>query len=187
VDTVQGRVVPDEEVKHEVATRRPYRAWLDENKIDLDDLPPAKSPYRLKPKELLRTQQVFGYTEEDLKRLLAPMAQVGEEPVGSMGVDIPLAVLSERPQNLFRYFKQLFAQVTNPPVDPIREEVVMSMVSCVGGEGNLLAETPEQCQMVQLPHPVLTNDDLAKLRRNLRGNFRACTLAAQFRPQPPVA
>ncbi len=182
VDTSQGRVIPDEEVKHEVATRRPYRAWLDENKIDLGQLPPAKSPYELKPRELLRLQQVSGYTEEDVKRILTPMALSGEEPVGSMGVDIPLAVLSEKPQSLFRYFKQLFAQVTNPPVDPIREEIVMSMVSCVGGEGNLLDETPEQCQMVQLPQPVLTNDDLAKLRRNLRGDFRACTLAAHFRP-----
>ena len=114
-----------------------------ENKIDLDDPAPASpSPYELEPPSCARLQQVFGYTQEDLRVLLAPMATSGEEPVGSMGTDTPLAVLSRRPQLLFRYFKQQFAQVTNPPIDPIREEIVMSLVSCVGGEGNLLDETP---------------------------------------------
>ena len=184
VDTREGRIVPSDEVKHRVATRRPYRAWLDENKIDLSQLPSAKSPYFMAPGDLAQLQNVFGYTAEDIKMLLTPMAESGEEPVGSMGTDIPLALLSNRPQLLFRYFKQLFAQVTNPPVDSIREKLVMSMVSCVGGEGNLLEETPQQCRMVQLPHPILSNDDLAKLRRNTPGNFRASTLAMHFtRPQ----
>ncbi|MGZ3453918.1 MAG: glutamate synthase large subunit, partial [Polyangiales bacterium] len=185
VDTREGRIISDDEIKHQVATSRPYRAWLDENKIDLAELPAVKSPYALSAQEIHRLEQVFGYTEEDLKMILAPMAVGGEEPVGSMGVDIPLAVLSERPQLLFRYFKQQFAQVTNPPIDPIREEIVMSMVSCVGGEGNLLDETPKQCRMLQLPHPILTNDDLAKLRKNPMGDFRACTIAMRFeKPKP---
>jgi len=181
VDTAEGRVIDDQEIKHRVATRRPYRAWIEENKIDLAALPDAKSPYVLEHGELQGLSQVFGYTEEDVKLILAPMAKAGEEPVGSMGADIPLAVLSDRPQLLFRYFKQQFAQVTNPPIDPIREEIVMSLVSCVGGEGNLLDETPRQCRMVQLPHPILTNDELAKLRRSpLLGEIRACTLSMGF-------
>ena len=189
VDTEKGRLVSDDEIKHQVATQRPYRAWVEENKIELAQLPEAKVLYALGEPEIARLQQVFGYTEEDLKMVLGPMAVSGEEPVGSMGVDIPLAVLSARPQSLFRYFKQCFAQVTNPPIDPIREEIVMSMVSCVGGEGNLLDERPKQCRMLQLPHPILTNQDLAKLRRassapqtNALGDFRACTLAARFMP-----
>jgi glutamate synthase (NADPH/NADH) large chain len=185
VDTRAGRIVGDDEIKHRVATQRPYRAWLDENKIDLAELPAVESPYKLARAEVRRLEQVFGYTEEDEKMILAPMATGGEEPVGSMGADIPLAVLSERPQLLFRYFKQQFAQVTNPPIDPIREAIVMSLVSCVGGEGNLLDETPRQCRMLQLPHPLLTNDDLAKLRRNITSDFRACTIAMRFaRPSP---
>src|SRR5262249_46059880 len=142
--------------------------------------PAAKSPYKLSAEEMSRMQQVFGYTQEDLKMILAPMAAGAEEPVGSMGTDAPIAVLSERPQLLFRYFKQQFAQVTNPPIDPIREEPVMSLASCGGGEGNLLEETPQQCRMLELEHPFLTNDDLARLRRNILGDFRACTLPMLF-------
>ncbi len=109
-----------------------------------------------------RLQRAFGYTREDVRVLLAPMAEKGEEPTGSMGNDAPLAVLSDRPMSLFRYFKQQFAQVTNPPIDPIREELVMSLVTCVGGEGNLLEETPRQCRLLELPHPILSNAGLAK-------------------------
>ncbi len=180
IDTVQGRIIPDAEIKHRVATQQPYRAWLDENKIDLAQIPAVPSPYDLDTTEIARLQQVFGYTAEDCKLILAPMAVGGEEPVGSMGADIPIAVLSERPQLLFRYFKQRFAQVTNPPIDPIREEVVMSMTACVGGEGNLLDETPRQCRMLQLPHPILSKDDLARLRRNTFNDFRVCTIAMRF-------
>ncbi len=180
IDTREGRVVRDDEVKHRVSTRQPYRAWLDENRIDLSELPPARSGYALSSEDLPRLHQVFGYTEEDLSRALAPTAVNAEEPVGSMGVDAPLAVLSAQPQSFFRYFKQQFAQVTNPPIDPIREAVVMSMTSSVGGEGNLLEETPRQCRMVQLPHPVLTNDDVARLRRSVPSDFRTCTVAMRF-------
>src|SRR5262249_52346518 len=130
-------------------------------------------------------QRVCGNREEDLKSILRPRAAGAEEPVGWMGVDTPLAVLSDRPQLLYRYFKQQFAQVTNPPVDPIREETVMSLVSCVGGEENLLEETPRQCRMLQLPHPILGSEDVAKIRRHSRGDFRVCTLALRFRGPPP--
>jgi glutamate synthase (NADPH/NADH) large chain len=183
VDTVEGRLIPDEEIKEKVATARPYRAWLEENRIDLASIPPqppATSHYTLSPRDVARLEQVFGYTEEDLKMLLGPMAAGGEEPVGSMGTDIPLAVLSERPQLLFRYFKQQFAQVTNPPIDPLREDIVMSLVSCVGGEGNFLEENARQCRMLRLPHPILTSEDVAKLRRNLFPDFRAQTLPMRF-------
>ncbi|HXU67784.1 MAG TPA: glutamate synthase large subunit, partial [Polyangia bacterium] len=183
VDTDAGRVISDEEVKHHVATQKPYRVWLEENRLTLSMLPEAQSPYKSSPDEVRRLQQAFGYTEEDLKTILAPMGVGAEEPTGSMGVDTPLAVLSERPQLAFRYFKQQFAQVTNPPIDPIREETVMSLVSCVGGEGNLLEETPKQCRMLELPHPFVTNDDMARLRRNVLGDFRTCTLRMSF----PVA
>lgn len=180
VDTREGRVVTDEEVKHRVSTRRPYRAWLDENRIELSELPPARGGYVLPEEELPKLHRVFGYTDEDIVRMITPTVIKGEEPVGSMGVDAPLAVLSTRPQSLFRYFKQQFAQVTNPPIDPIREAVVISMTSSVGGEGNLLDETPGQCRLVQLAHPVLTNEDVTKLRRSVPSDFRTCTVAMRF-------
>jgi len=181
VDTLEGRLVSDEEIKRKVATQNPYGAWLAENKIDLGSLPSAPNLYSLQESDLPVLQHAFGYTEEDLRVILGPMAVGGEEPVGSMGIDIPLAVLSEKPQMLFRYFKQHFAQVTNPPIDPLREEIVMSLVSCVGGEGNLLEETPRQCRMLELPHPFLTNEDLSKLRRNLFADFRTATLSMRFK------
>src|SRR5215471_13399739 len=183
VDTVEGRVVSDAEIKKRVATQRPYAAWVAENKIVLSALEDVPSLYTIPHERLHTLQQAFGYTEEDLKIILGPMASMGEEPVGSMGIDIPLAVLSEKPQLLFRYFKQHFAQVTNPPIDPLREEIVMSLVSCVGGEGNLLEETPKQCRMVELPHPFLTNDDLSKLRKNLVSDFRSATLPMFFQAE----
>jgi glutamate synthase (NADPH/NADH) large chain len=181
VDTVEGRVVSDADIKRRVATQKPYAAWVAENKIDLSKLEDVPSLYTIPHDEFVTLQQAFGYTEEDIKVILGPMASQGEEPVGSMGIDIPLAVLSERPQLLFRYFKQHFAQVTNPPIDPLREEIVMSLVSCVGGEGNLLEETPRQCRMLELPHPFLTQDDLSKLRKNLLPDFRAATLQMHFK------
>ena len=180
VDTLEGRIVSDEEIKNKVATRQPYAAWLAENKIVLAALPPAPPLDPVPAAKLLVLQHAFSYTEEDLRMILGPMAVGGEEPVGSMGVDIPLAVLSEQPQLLFRYFKQHFAQVTNPPIDPLREEIVMSLVSCVGGEGNLLDESPRQCRMLELPHPFLCNEELAKLRRNPLTDFRVSTLSMTF-------
>ena len=180
VDTKQRRIVSDEEIKQAVATQKPYGEWVAQNKIDLKELPDVPALFSLDRMTRARLWRAFGWTREDLRVLVGPMSETGEEPVGSMGTDSPLAVLSDRPVTLFRYFKQQFAQVTNPPIDPIREDLVMSLVSCVGGEGNLLDETPQQCRLVELPHPILTNGDLAKLLRNTLPDFRAITLDATF-------
>ena len=181
VDTGEGRIVPDEELKQTLAARQPYGEWIQQNQVTLDQLP---EPSRWHPTEydsILQRQRAFGYTDEDLRMILAPMAVNGTEPVGSMGVDTPLACLSDRPQPLFNYFKQLFAQVTNPPIDPIREELVMSLESFIGKEGNLLEETPQHCHTLKLRHPLLTNYDLEKLRRVSLGDFLASTLPALYR------
>src|SRR2546425_4170550 len=142
VDTARGRIVSDEEIKRELASAQPYARWLEENLVDIDDLPPAPYLAPLSHETVLRRQQTFGYTDEDLRVLLAPMATGGEEPIGSMGTDTALAVLSDRPRLLYDYFKQVFAQVTNPPLDAIREALVTAMGSTVGPEGNLLDPRP---------------------------------------------
>ncbi len=180
VDTARGKIIDDESIKQEVASAQPYGKWIVDNKIDLADLPQVPSLYSIGRDERERMERAFGYTREDLRTLLAPMAEKGEEPTGSMGNDAPLAVLSRRPQLLFRYFKQQFAQVTNPPIDPIREELVMSLTSYVGGEGNLLAELPVQCRLLELPHPILSNDELAQLKRNTLADFRSETISILF-------
>jgi len=180
-DLSEGRIVPDEEIKHRLARRRPYRKWLEENQINLADLPAPSRSHPTDFESLLPRQRAFGYTEEELRRILAPMAINGLDPVGSMGADVPLACLSDQPQPLFNYFKQLFAQVTNPAIDPIREEMVMSLCSYIGTERNILAETPQHCHTLKLPHPVLTNYDLEKLRRVSWGDFLATTLMTVFR------
>jgi glutamate synthase domain-containing protein 2/glutamate synthase domain-containing protein 1/glutamate synthase domain-containing protein 3 len=181
VDTGEGRIVPDEEIKARLARRRPYAQWLRENQITLDHLP---DPPRWHPTDfdsMVRRQRVFGYTDEDLRMILTPMAVEGQEPIGSMGTDTPLACLSDHPQLLFNYFKQLFAQVTNPPIDPIREELVMSLASFIGTERNVLEETPQHCHTLKLEHPILTNRDLEKLRRVSWGDFLAITLPMVYR------
>ncbi|MGD0676005.1 MAG: glutamate synthase large subunit [Polyangiaceae bacterium] len=180
VDFAQGRIVGDDEIKHEVASAKPYGQWLETNKIDLRTLPDAIAPARFETEDRRRLLRAFGYTREDARVLLAPMASNGEEPTGSMGTDAPLAVLSDRAIPLFRYFKQQFAQVTNPPIDPIREKLVMTLVSCLGGEGNLLAETPKQCRLLELEQPVLTNEELAKIVANPLADFAVRTLPALF-------
>jgi len=180
VDFAQGRIVDDEEIKHEIASRRPYRTWLNQNLRRLDDLPtPPRVPEPDYSATLLR-QQLFGYTLEDLKVILAPMAGKGLEPIGSMGVDTPLAVLSDRPQLLYNYFKQLFAQVTNPPLDAIREELVTSLVTMTGAEGDLFQETPAHCHQLRLDEPILTNEQLAQIRALADGPLRATTLPMLF-------
>ncbi len=181
VDTVEKRIISDAEFKKQLAGRQPYASWLKEQQVTLDQLPEPSRMIAFNPETLLRRQRAFGYSEEDLRILLAPMAAKGEEPVGSMGNDVPLACLSDRPQSLFNYFKQLFAQVTNPPIDPIREELVMSLISYIGTERNILAEAPENCHTLKLPHPILTNRDLEKLRRVSTGDLLATTLPALFR------
>ena len=182
VDTAQGRIVDDAEIKAQVASQHPYAAWVAENKIDLATLPqvPRLPLASMGRDERSRLERAFGYTREELKLLVASMAENGEEPTGSMGNDAALAVLSDRPNLLFRYFKQQFAQVTNPPIDPIREELVMSLVSCVGGEGNLLEQTPRQARLLELPHPILTSDQTAQLKRGVADDFRCATLSTVF-------
>ncbi|OGX06311.1 MAG: glutamate synthase subunit alpha [Omnitrophica WOR_2 bacterium GWA2_47_8] len=180
VDTQEGRIIDDTESKHSYATRKPYGQWLKENAVDLESLPKAKKVHGLNQKTLLERQRAFGYTIEDLKIILEPMAVGGEEAIGSMGTDTPLAVLSYRPQLLFNYFKQLFAQVTNPPVDAIREEVVMAEDVMLGAEGNLLDETPQHCHRLRLKRPILTNEDLEKIRHLDQGNLKAITFPTVF-------
>ena len=183
VDTVAKRIISDAEIKKELAARQPYAEWLKAQQVTLETLPePSRFPSS-NPETLLRRQRAYGYSEEDLRILLAPMAINGEEPMGSMGTDVPLACLSDRPQPLFNYFKQLFAQVTNPPIDSIREELVMSLISYIGTERNILDEAPENCHTLKLPHPILTNRDLEKLRRVSSGDLLATTLPALFRAE----
>ncbi|MGH7142606.1 MAG: glutamate synthase large subunit [Planctomycetota bacterium] len=180
VDTAQGRIVDDSEIKEELVSRKPYGQWLTQNKVDLRDLPdPAPRSYP-KPEDTLRRQKAFGYTNEDKQILIGPMAKGGREPIGSMGCHNALAVLSDKPQLLFNYFKQLFAQVTNPPIDPIREELVMSLAVHVGPEQNLLDETPQHCRMLRIDHPILTNFDMEKLRQQRIPDFRTRTISTLF-------
>src|ERR1700677_2709798 len=181
VDTVEGRIVSDKEIKRALASRQPYSEWLKEHQIIMSQLPEPARTHPPNPETLLRRQRAFGYTDEDLKMILGPMASLGEEPIGSMGTDTPLACLSDRPQPLFNYFKQLFAQVTNPPIDSIREEMVMSLISYIGSERNILQAGPENCHMLKLEHPLLTNRELEKLRRVSAGDLLATTLPALFR------
>ena len=181
VDTVQGRIIDDEEIKSEFTKRKPYRQWLTQHRVSLDELPdPLNVPQPDRP-TIRQRQQAFSYTVEELKMVLTPMVVTGEEPISSMGTDTPLAVLSNRPQLLFKYFKQLFAQVTNPPIDPIREQLVMSLVTNIGPKPNLIAETPEACRRIKLQQPVLTNADLQKIRTIGDPNFKNKTLSLLFR------
>ncbi len=162
VDTGGHRIIEDDEIKAGLAAEHPYREWLDAGLIHLKDLPEREHIVHTHA-SVTRRQQTFGYTEEELRVLLAPMARTGAEPIGSMGTDSPIAALSDRPRLLFDYFTQLFAQVTNPPLDAIREELVTSLISAVGPQGNLLEPTPAACRNVILPFPVIDNDELAKL------------------------
>jgi glutamate synthase (ferredoxin) len=182
VDTAQGRIISDEELKMQLARERPYAAWLQEHLIPIEDLAPA--PFLPPPdhETVLRRQQAFGYTQEDVELLLAPMARAGEEPVGSMGTDTPLAVLSQRPRLLYDYFKQLFAQVTNPPLDAIREELVTSMESTIGPERNVLLPEPESCRQIVVKYPIIDNDQVAKLRHIDMPGFHSITLPMLYSP-----
>ncbi|MEO8070463.1 MAG: glutamate synthase central domain-containing protein, partial [Acidobacteriota bacterium] len=183
VDTAQGRIVSDDEVKDELARAHPYAAWLDEHLVAIEDLPDSLELMPPDPVTIRRRQQVFGYTEEDLRLLIGPMARQGEEPTGSMGNDAALAVLSDKPRLLYDYFAQLFAQVTNPPLDAIREKLVTSMESTIGPERNLLKPTAESCRQIKITYPIIDNDQLAKLRHinNVRG-FSSVTLPMLFDP-----
>ena len=163
VDMTEGRIVDDEEIKRGLAAEQPYGQWLADGLIQLDELPPRTTLTPVHSSHV-EQQRLFGWTEEELRLLVAPMARTGTEPIGSMGTDTPVAALSDRPRLLFDYFQQLFAQVTNPPLDAIREELVTSLGATIGPEANLLAPGPESCRQIALPHPVIDNADLAKLR-----------------------
>jgi glutamate synthase domain-containing protein 2/glutamate synthase domain-containing protein 3 len=180
VDTEQKRLTSDGEIKKYLASRQPYREWLKQNQITLDHLPIPQHVHPTNHETILVRQRTFGYTDEDLKTILLPSATNAEEPVGSMGVDTPLACLSDRPQVLFSYFKQTFAQVTNPAIDSIREGLVMSLNSYIGSEGNILDETPKNCHTLKLRHPIISNYRLEKLRRVSWGDFLATTLPMVF-------
>jgi glutamate synthase domain-containing protein 2/glutamate synthase domain-containing protein 1/glutamate synthase domain-containing protein 3 len=181
VDTQAGRIITDNEIKGKIARQKPYRRWIEENRIELRGLFQPSKPTSIDKKTLAQRLRAFGYTREDLQMVLAPMAAQGQEPVGSMGTDTPLAVLSDRPKLLFNYFKQLFAQVTNPPIDPFREGLVMSLMEFTGKQRNLFAETPEHCRQLKLAHPILTNEDLERLRSVNRPDFKVVTLSMLFK------
>ncbi len=183
VDTVQGRIVSDDEIKRELAAAQPYGRWLADHLIDIEDLPAAPHLPPPSHEHIVQRQQLFGYTQEDLGILLMPMAVNGDEPIGSMGTDTALAVLSDRPRLLYDYFKQLFAQVTNPPLDAIREALVTAMASTVGPEGNLLDARPESCRQIKIEYPIIDNDQLAKLRYVYEPAFKSITLPMLYDPR----
>lgn len=181
VDTEQGRIVDDEEIKRAVTSERPYRDWLNDHQVHLNDLPAAPEVPAPDHETLLQRQIAFGYTFEDERLILAPMAQSGVEAVGSMGNDTPLAVLSNKPRLLYDYFKQLFAQVTNPPIDCIREEIITSAETRLGSEGNLLNPQPADCRRLEVKWPILTNEEFAKVRRMDLPGLRVGILPSLFR------
>ena len=182
VDLEQGRIISDEDLKQTICSQKPYAEWLNKYKIRLEELPEPRVMFtHLEHEQVFKYQKAFGYSTEDLENIIAPMAIDGKEPVGSMGTDVPLAVLSDQPQHLANYFKQLFAQVTNPPIDPIRERLVMSLTTFVGSAGNLLVEDPLDCHTVALKQPILNNHELEKIRSIDTGVFQAKTLQTYFR------
>jgi glutamate synthase (NADPH/NADH) large chain len=181
IDTEKGKIITDDEIKHQVASQHPYGRWLDNYKISLSQLAEPRLAFAsLSDDSVFRYQQVFGYSREDIDTIIKPMALDGKEPIGSMGTDVPLAILSDKPQHLSSYFKQFFAQVTNPPIDPIRERLVMSLATFIGNNGNLLDEDKMHCHNVVLQHPILKNHQLEKLRSIDTGMFHAKTLQTYY-------
>lgn len=181
VDMEQGEILSDGQVKDELARKQPYGEWLNQYKIRMDELAEPRVTYTYLSKEsVFKYQQIFGYSREDIDGIVTPMALEGKEPIGSMGTDVPLAVLSDQPQHLSSYFKQYFAQVTNPPIDPIRERLVMSLATFIGNGGNILDENKMHCHCVALEHPILTSKELEKLRSIDTGIFQAKTLQTYF-------
>ena len=184
VDTEKGRIISDEELKQEIISARPYRQWLNQHTVYFDQLPEVAEEQPVYDHEAtLQRLRAFGYSFEDLKVNIGPMAMNKIQPIGSMGTDTPLAVLSDKPQLLYNYFKQLFAQVTNPPIDPIREELVTSTTLTLGSEGNLLDPRPDNCRQIRLPIPILKNSDLEKLRRIDQPGLKAVTVPMLFNPR----
>ncbi|MBD2012562.1 glutamate synthase large subunit [Microcoleus sp. FACHB-53] len=189
VDMEEGRIVADEEIKNKIATEHPYREWINQHMVELaqvKDAPVADTGADTEIPALLQRQMAFGYTFEELRLLLTPMARDGVEAVGAMGADTPLAVLSDRPKLLYEYFQQLFAQVTNPPIDSIREEIITSAETTIGSERNLLKPEPESCHLIELKTPILSNEELAKLKHINEGQFKSVTLPILFDPKQGV-
>jgi glutamate synthase (ferredoxin) len=186
VDMAQGRIVTDQEVKDQIIQEHPYQEWLDQHLVPLEKLPAATS-LPGNSENLIQQQMAFGYTFEELRLLMAPMARDGVEATGSMGTDTPLAVLSDRPKLLYDYFQQLFAQVTNPPIDSIREEIITSAQTTIGAERNLLVPEPESCHLIALKSPILSNADFAKLQNLNSDGFKSVTLPILFDPKIGVA
>jgi len=190
VNMEEGRIVTDEEIKNQIATEHPYREWIDKHMVELAALkdPPvgADTGADTGAPPLLQRQMAFGYTFEELRLLLTPMARDGVEAVGAMGTDTPLAVLSDRPKLLYEYFQQLFAQVTNPPIDSIREEIITSAQTTIGAERNLLKPEPESCHLIELKTPLLTDEELAKLKHIAEGQFKSVTIPILFNPKQGV-
>ncbi|MFD0750224.1 glutamate synthase large subunit [Mucilaginibacter calamicampi] len=181
IDTEKGMIITDEEIKQQIASRQPYGRWLENYKIKLEELAEPRLTFAdLSADAIFKYQQVFGYSREDVETIIKPMALDGKEPIGSMGTDVPLAILSDKPQHLSSYFKQFFAQVTNPPIDPIRERLVMSLSTFIGNNGNLLDEDKMHCHCVTLKHPVLKNHQLERVRSIDTGMFHAKTLQTYF-------
>ncbi len=183
IDTVEGRIVGDDEIKNTLAKEKPYREWLNQNLVSLSDIPLSediRDDKKFTHEDMIRRQRVFGYTFEDLRIIIAPMAENGVEPVGSMGKDTPVAVLSSKPRLLFEYFKQLFAQVTNPPIDAIREELVTATEVTIGPERNILDPRPENCRLIKLDSPILTNEQLERIRGLDNSTFKSVTLPILF-------
>ncbi|MBT3368030.1 MAG: glutamate synthase large subunit, partial [Nitrospina sp.] len=180
VDINEGRIISDEEIKAKIATQKPYTNWVKENQVNLNDLPDTNFQFNPDFKSLLKRQVAFGYTAEDLKFVIGPMIANAMEATGSMGNDTPLAVLSQKPQLLFNYFKQLFAQVTNPAIDSIREELVMSMEATLGKEMNLLAESPEHCRKLKVEHPILTGNEMEKIYGLNQADLKTAILPILF-------
>jgi glutamate synthase domain-containing protein 2/glutamate synthase domain-containing protein 1/glutamate synthase domain-containing protein 3 len=177
-----GRLLKNSEVKNTLARQKPYRRWVSENRLDIPGFCTAPTSFTSHLRDLTFHQTLFGYSRDDTEILLAPMASSGAEPNGSMGADIPLAVLDERPQSLFSFFRQQFAQITNPPIDPIREELVMSVMTFIGYDPNILSEEPRQARLVKLTHPFLSNDDLRRLEDLKYDDFNSHTIKAVFAP-----
>ncbi len=185
VDTAGKRIIYDNEVKSTVSRQKPYRRWLNENKIELMGLFQSPAAVNYEHHTIKNLHKMFDYTFEEVKMIITPMAVNGQEPVDSMGNDAALAVLSEKPQLLYNYFKQLFAQVTNPPIDPYRENLVMSLMSFIGRERNLLEETPKHCHQLKLPHPILTNEDVKKLKNPGHDDFASKSIPILFSVENP--
>ncbi|HEY9824248.1 MAG TPA: glutamate synthase central domain-containing protein, partial [Stenomitos sp.] len=186
VDMQEGRIIADEEIKHQIASAHPYREWINQHMVELATVQDAPATAPVDAETLRQRQMAFGYTFEEIRLLLAPMARDGVEAVGAMGSDTPLAVLSDRPKLLYDYFQQLFAQVTNPPIDSIREEIITSAETTIGAERNLLKPEPESCRLIELKSPILSNEDLAKLKHIDERGFKSITLPILFDPKAGV-